>query len=335
MLAAFTANHAGENRPPAVSGLGNRFRFCTCYHTFCAMNGIPRGMEAMCMHYALSRYIVPGLDVTVITECTCPARQDSEHASSHAGYQPPTPTAAAGAEAPRVPQAVVFTYTGNLPEGFLSDGMIRQDILAIVADGPFWGNELVVLAGCNAIKPLKEKNIRSRSKQKGHDLDAGVVLTVVEGLTPFAGEIARSDQFTVLKQDDIFLKYHSAASSTGGLCQRVVDSLGVQAQVIFTEETRGSISAAARAPQEIALSRQIPPRAIAFCHAYLSAARLLPDGWYQGEKALGDLPANVYRMYRDYCRKQLSFAANTAAIEASETAEALETARAAAHIGNI
>jgi hypothetical protein len=182
---------------------------------------------------------------------------------------------------------------------------------------------------CIQIKPLKAKNLRNLFKSFNYVVeDASTVAEIFDrgaaGIPALMPVQAVRNALEVANKP--FLKYHTSFASSSKLIIKARGAIGTLGDAIITNAEMAAVNAADGAPWDAALATAIQPLVIGKAAAILKALKSYPDGWFQGDKEYADLPVNLRNKILAAVEKYNALSANTAAIDASTTVQAVVTA---------
>lgn len=103
-----------------------------------------------------------------------------------------------------------------------------------------------------------------------------------------------------------WFRYHTTICSTPGLITRAINLLGNTIPGFYSDATIALVQAATARPWDLAAANAIDRRAVAATHAVLTAAKMLPENWYQGEKAKDDVTAGHYTAWVAIAKRALN-----------------------------
>jgi len=223
------------------------------------------------------------------------------------------------------PNAVLaYVNVAGADDQVLAEGITLNQFRTIVADAPkaiYW---LLNLAACHQIKPLKASNIMNYFKMTSRVTMTGrEVLKVLEFSAMTLPRIMGDQALMDMLEQNQFMTYHTSYSSTATLVEEMLASSRAVTNIMFSGETRAAVRASFEDLHDAALNAAISQQVVLATYAYLSAFNKLPDGWFQGEKAKSNLPANKYNQYLAIFKKLKLLSAGMAEIEAAGTMDAL------------
>lgn len=197
------------------------------------------------------------------------------------------------------PGAAVEYLTDATPEvRVLRQGVPKQAFRNLVADrhkALFW---LLNLAACHQVKPLRANNIGNWFRMTSRVAVSGrTILRVLDFAATSIPNIMTNDDLRPLLDDNQFMEYHTAYSSTAKLVQEMLDSCPQVTNHMFSAETRAAVAASVADPTSRDLNNAISQQAILATVAYHRAVGKQIDAWYQGDKAVASLPANRLNLF--------------------------------------
>jgi len=179
------------------------------------------------------------------------------------------------------------------------------------------------LVACQQVKSLSLESIKSYFQSinltsvKAKDIQK--IITPISFILPKA--TADAALIARITAND-FTKYHTTATSTPGLAQLMIDGSGVIGGAMISDPERNAVAVALATPHDKALADQISTKVVVLTHAYLKANKMLPDGWYQGDKAVSRFPPSTYSAaYKLFGRARDITAGATAIADAETEAE--------------
>lgn len=157
------------------------------------------------------------------------------------------------------------------------------------------------LMTCQSVRPLNRSNISNYFKIIGETIM--IPDTVVDYLniftpaflSPLLSDVLRP---TLRITEIRFLEFHTSYSSTGKLCLRAVNTMGVYSRKIFSAAEITAITNSSVAPYSIPLNTLIAEIARAKAYVILQKFRALPTKWFQGEKAFDNTPISLVTRWR-------------------------------------
>jgi hypothetical protein len=123
--------------------------------------------------------------------------------------------------------------------------------------------------------------------------------------------------------DNIFMKYHTSRVSTGGLLFEMIEVF-TDLQIIDEEGSAFvSIRNAKDAPHDIGLSKEIPVKLVGYAALFFEVSGKDVGKWYQGEKALQDVPAVRIKAIKSVFRKYLELKNKIGEIDSASNLDGL------------
>lgn len=181
------------------------------------------------------------------------------------------------------------------------------------------------LVACYQVRDLKISNVVNYFKMAGMPSITGSFVHPV--IVWFKDEVPSFlDNKAFPKSDNPFIKYHTNYATTGTLVKRVIESLGDQAGNFFKDSTIDAVNAACENLSDAELNDSIPLDAVALTATYLEVNGVLPENWYQGNKAVAAMPISKLNAWKGIFKKYKEIASKSDTIDAAKTADELFTA---------
>lgn len=218
----------------------------------------------------------------------------------------PTP-AAAGAAAGGGTTIWSSLATGTIPEDM--DGMWFRDVATAFRLAPQW---MIDLIGCHQVRALTANNISGYFQaQNRSNVDGRTIEPILDPMMNVFPKMVETDAWRARLSNNTWIGYHTAFSSTGNLCSRMLDGLGAVGNTMFSPGTITAIRASNADPWNATLNQAIPQVAIGAAHAFHKVYKTLPDKWYQGDRAKDALPPVRYSAMFNIFEKLKGFAEST------------------------
>lgn len=149
------------------------------------------------------------------------------------------------------------------------------------------------LTGCHQVRALAERNIAGYFMSMGNTEIAGSkVLKVISALSDALPCFTSSKVYREHVKANVFLGYHTNASSTPALVIRFFGEEKDLAVAMIPARERKVVREAALAPHDLKLSKRISPRTIVIAGVYLQSVSACPSGWKQFESAKSAVSAS-------------------------------------------
>jgi len=194
-------------------------------------------------------------------------------------------------------------------------GTFFKDCVAAKAKSSGWVRDL---AAARQVKHLSTESIQAYFMSQGETVVSGrrlkpIIDCIAQGIDTIMGSgLAQPD-------DSDWVRYHTTATSTPGLCVKVLAMLEDRLPGIVPANTVNDIGNAIAALHDKGLADRIPRRFVALTHAMLKAHNQLPDKWIQGEKAKAMMAANEYADFVAFSTRFASLATESRALGAAGT----------------
>lgn len=183
---------------------------------------------------------------------------------------------------------------------------------------------VVDLVACYKVSPLADRNIRSYFMGRDStSIDGGKVAKLLTFAYRSFPNFVSNETLRNALVTDTFVKYHTAASSTPQLLQKVVNELAGDAPAFFTQGERDAIHAAFTNVTDLQLTRNISERAIVIAGAYLEANSFNFGTWYQLARARQNSPSALYDVSRSFFLKRKALVSSMREVEAAGDLEEL------------
>lgn len=200
-----------------------------------------------------------------------------------------------------------------------TDGVKRiQTLMINNVDGAVgWITDLVNAA---KKKPLEEKNVIGYFAAIDYDcVRPQKVTRFINMIAPFLPDQVSDLNFRDTLVSNVWTEYRLTRCSTGKVLHENVTALKTLGVVKDPEVI--AISAANDTPWDVSVANNIPRRVVAYCYIYLEAAGKGIDNWYQGEKAVNELPAAKVRAAKVVFKRYLDASNDTTAVESATSAQ--------------
>jgi len=141
------------------------------------------------------------------------------------------------------------------------------------------------LISCHQVKPLKSDNVTNFCNSIGLTTPPSNILRSLDFWAAMTPIIVTQSTFTELINQDLFLKYHTSACTTGNLCYMALESSPFDG--FFSSDEVNVIKEAYERPYDITVARKIPDIVIVKASIWLDITDRLPSTWYMAKKAMG------------------------------------------------
>jgi len=223
--------------------------------------------------------------------------------------------------------AVTYLAANTAADRVLAQGIPRAAFTSLLADRQkalFW---LLNLTACHQVKPMRAQNIANWFRMTSRVTISGrTVLRVLDFGAVTLPNIMTNDQLRGLLSTNKFMEYHTAFSSTAQLAQEMLEVCPQVTNHIFSEASRAAVRLSFADKTNAVLNTNISQQVVLATYAYLSVFNKLPDGWFQGEKALASLPANRYQLYVAIFKRVKTLTVASEELTEAETIEGLVAA---------
>jgi len=227
--------------------------------------------------------------------------------------------------------AIAYTSTNHaatLPGHHPELAQFLADLATLFNGANVYILDLVSATGVKELKPQGIKNYFLSRNIKG--VDGRSIKPYIEMM---ANYLPRAINDAVIRafvtdpgrQND-FVKYHITATSTPALVAKVKGMVAGLIPNMLTAATVTLIDAAVAEPWDKAAADRIPQAVVALTHAALDAFGVLPEDWYQGNKAKDATPPALYAMYKTYFTRFKAIIATSPAVMAATTIAELQAA---------
>lgn len=155
-------------------------------------------------------------------------------------------------------------------------------------------HELIIIACCHSVKPLKVKNVTNRLIQKSSSYDSATVHSITTLLSTGTSTRVILEDVLMHRDTDPWIKFHTTAVSTPGVVMKLAEdfrNLGIISDRIFMD-----IEGASRNSHDRSMSDKIPQGVIGITVAFLTSCNRLPDNWYQGIKARDEMSPATWKI---------------------------------------
>lgn len=186
------------------------------------------------------------------------------------------------------------------------------------------------LVACHQVSRLKPIGISSYFASYGSlKVLARAIIDFLDTVVGEFEQLARMNADEVangnpsLLSDNMFIRYHTVASSTPEVMQRVRGDLGNLATVLFTTEEDDAIDEAIKDRTKLSLTYAISDRALVIAGAYLKSVSAYPDEWVQGNRAKERFAPITRKVYEKFFQRMVAITGGSSAMDGAETLEAL------------
>lgn len=169
---------------------------------------------------------------------------------------------------------------------------------------------LLDLTACHQVRSLTAQNIQGYfQSMNGTNVRGAAIIPILETSKNQIENILGNDSLRSLLGKNKFMEYHTTYSSTPGLVVRAVDDL--RELINITDETQDKLDAALSNFWEQSYNDRIPSILVAITHCYLSVMGVLPNNWWQGEKAKNNVGVIIYRRWTAIIKRWADLTKNT------------------------
>lgn len=181
---------------------------------------------------------------------------------------------------------------------------------------------LLDLTACWQVRPLKAANVQGYfQSMNGTTVRGAEIVPFFNAVKNSMDTIMENDQYRALLSKNKFMKYHTSSSSTAGLVKRAVQAC--RSFIAISPVTAASVNSALSRYWDLNEADKIPRNLVAFAHAYLSAAKSLPENWYQGNAARDEIGDGLYLKWRETAKRWIELTQNLDAIREAKDLDSL------------
>lgn len=204
-----------------------------------------------------------------------------------------------------------------------------QNIRAILANGNNCVNWIIDLINAAKKKTLETSNTEGYFASLGNTaIKVGAITHMINGVQCFFPDFLLVDTSAMMRQltPGIWTNYRISRVSAGSVLYKIrEDFLALR---IYAEgsATDLAIIACKDSPWDITLSLQIPEKVKAYGSIYLDAAGTPIDKWYQGIKAVNDMPSSKVRACKTVFKKYMELKNKMDDVESATEVSAMITA---------
>jgi len=204
-----------------------------------------------------------------------------------------------------------------------------ENIRAILANGNNCANWIIDLINAAKKKDLETGNVEGYFASLGNkSVKSGAIVHMINSISPFFPDYLVTSTTDMMAEltPGIWTVYRTTRVSAGNIIFKLRDDfirLGIFAS---GDAVDTAITACKDNAWNIVLSLDIPNRVKAYAAIYLDVAGIGIDKWYQGNKAIDELPASKVKASRVIFKKYLELTTNTEAVTAATDTAAMVTA---------
>jgi hypothetical protein len=204
-----------------------------------------------------------------------------------------------------------------------------QNIRAIISNDGSAVGWLYNLINAAKKKSLTDSNVEGFFAMLGHvGTKASAVASLINRITPFYPDSVGDQAFRDLLVEGIWTTYRVNRVSAGPIMIKLLDNFRELGITVQGDATEVAIIAANAATWDTALSLAIPSKFKAYASIYLEVCGTGIDDWWQGNKAVDELPAVRVRGAKVIFKKYLALKNNTDDVDAINTIANLTAAGA-------
>eukprot|EP01118_Nematostelium_gracile_P017085 TRINITY_DN7200_c0_g1_i4.p1 TRINITY_DN7200_c0_g1~~TRINITY_DN7200_c0_g1_i4.p1 ORF type:complete len:272 (-),score=26.25 TRINITY_DN7200_c0_g1_i4:330-1145(-) len=172
---------------------------------------------------------------------------------------------------------------------------------------------ILELCGAEQVKPLRERNVDSYFKMAKSEMPTTRIHQVVMFIAANIKMMITDDDFQQHTKTVNWVGYHTQAASTQSLCRKFMDE--TKDFLNWQDNTKKAIKDACDAPWDKGRIDLIPLKVVQLCYCYLQATKQLPDNWYMGQRAIGQMKTSDMVKYRAVFAKFAELEANIVGLD--------------------
>jgi hypothetical protein len=192
------------------------------------------------------------------------------------------------------------------PPAAADTGDDDHNVRAILANANSVPNWLADLVNAAKKKSITEGNVEGYFAQLGHSgTKAGSVARLINQVAPFFPDSVGNDAFRALLAPGMWTTYRNTRVSSGAIILKLLPDFRLLRITTEGDANEALITAAANAPWSTEAANDIPVKFRGYACIFLQAAGTPIDGWFQGNNAVAEMPANRVRGAKSIFRKYL------------------------------
>lgn len=167
-------------------------------------------------------------------------------------------------------------------------------------------NWIINLVNAAKKKPLTDDNVEGFFAMMGHtSTKAGVITRFINQIQAFFPDNIDNEPFRNMLAPGVWTTYRTSRVSTGAILINLLPDFRILRITVQGDADEDAITACAARPWDTNLSLAIRDKFKAYGCLYLQAAGTSIDNWYQGNRAVSNLPAAKVRMAKEIFRRYL------------------------------
>jgi hypothetical protein len=191
------------------------------------------------------------------------------------------------------------------------------NIVAIQTNLPNSRAWIVNLVNAAKKSPVTEGNVEGFFAMLGHTgTKASSVARFINMVAPFFADNISQQAFRDVLASSAWTTYRINRFSAGSILTRLTPDFIALGILVAGDANTVHIAAANAAPWDHNLANAIPVRIKAYASIYLEAAGTPIDGWFQGNKAVAEMPSARVRTAKSIMKKYLEVKNNIPGLDA-------------------
>lgn len=188
------------------------------------------------------------------------------------------------------------------------------------------GRWIIDLVNAAKKKKLEEGNVEGYFASLGNDtIKPMPIMRFINDLSFFIPDHVNNANFRQLLTQGVWTTYRMTRVSAGKILFQLIDVFRELGITVNGDAVEVAIVASNNAPHNVALADQIPRKYLAYGCIYHIASGTPIDKWYQGNKAMNNLPSQRVRYLRDVFVKYHEIKNNAQGLNGAANLGALQT----------
>lgn len=184
---------------------------------------------------------------------------------------------------------------------------------------------IVDLVTASKKKELTAENVEGYYASLGRtDIKGGPISKLINSACNFLTDMITDKTFRDELTDTEFMRYHTSRVSTGKLLWEMIDVF--KDLKIGNDKDYKKIEDSNDAPYDIKKSKEIPIKMLGYAKIYFEVANKDVGKWYQGEKAMSEVPSVRTRKIKEVFKKYLDVKNNIEELDKANTMDDLTKA---------
>ena len=179
-----------------------------------------------------------------------------------------------------------------------------RNVVAIRANVGAATNWLINLINAAKKKPLTEGNVEGFFAMMGHtSTRSAVVAQFINSIQVFFPDEINDHTFREELAPGIWTTYRNSRVSAGTIINKLLPDFRIMNITRENDANERAVIACAASPWDLELSLAIPEKLKAYAAIYLDVSGTPIEKWYQGNKAVDELPSSKVRKLKEIFRK--------------------------------